>query len=217
MSQGRRIREREFAIWFARTTPVVTPLYQQAGSAVAFWMLFALFALGEGAMRLRSHLNRGGTPTEPWSQIIVVVAIVGGLLGGFAAASTGSAELTATRWPMFVVGIMFMAAGISIRQWSIFTLGRFFTAEVRVQDGQRVIDKGPYRWVRHPSYAGLIIFFIGVGLALTNAISLLILAVVPTIGLVVRIKFEERSLMASLGEPYRQYAATRKRLLPGVW
>jgi protein-S-isoprenylcysteine O-methyltransferase Ste14 len=192
---------------------VVTPLYQQAGSDVTFWMLFAL---GEGAMRLRSGLNRGGAPSEPWSQIIVAVAIVGGLLGGFAAASTGLAQLTAARWPMFVVRIMFMAVGISVRQWSIFTLGRFFTAEVRVQVGQRVIDKGPYRWVRHPSYAGLIIFFIGVGLALTNAISLLILAVVPTVGLVVRIHFEERSLMADLGEPYRQYAATRKRLLPGV-
>jgi protein-S-isoprenylcysteine O-methyltransferase Ste14 len=196
---------------------VITPLYQQTGSAVAFWMLFVLFALGEGAMQLRSRLNRGGTRSEPWSQIIVSVTLVGGLLGGLAAASTGFAALTAVRWPMFFVGIMFMAVGIAIRQWSIFTLGRFFTAEVRVQVGQRVIDKGPYRWVRHPSYAGLILFLTGVGLALTNAISLLILAVVPTVGLVVRIRFEERSLKAELGDPYRRYAATRKRLLPGVW
>jgi protein-S-isoprenylcysteine O-methyltransferase Ste14 len=196
---------------------VVTPLYQQPGSEIAFWTLFVLFALGEGAMRLRSGLNRGGTSSEPWSQFIVAVAIVGGLLGGLAAASQGSGDLVAVRWPMFVIGLMLMAAGICVRQWSIFTLGRFFTAEVRVQDAQPVIDKGPYRWVRHPSYFGLIIFFIGVGLALTNAISLLILAVVPTVGLVVRIHFEERSLMASLGEPYRQYAATCKRLLPGVW
>jgi protein-S-isoprenylcysteine O-methyltransferase Ste14 len=202
---------------FARTTQVITPLYQQAGSAVVFWMLFGLFAFGEGAMQLRSRLNRGGTRSEPWSQIIVSVTLVGGLLGGLAASSTGFGDLTAVSWPMFVVGIMFMAVGIAIRQWSIFTLGQFFTADVRVQVGQRVIDSGPYRWVRHPSYAGLIIFFTGVGLALTNAISLLILAVVPTVGLVVRIRFEERSLITELGEPYRQYAGTRKRLLPGVW
>ena len=121
------------------------------------------------------------------------------------------------RWPIFIVGLILMAAGIFVRQWSIFTLGRFFTAEVRVQADQPVIDVGPYRWVRHPSYTGLIIFFIGLGLALTNAISLLIVAVIPTAGLVVRIHFEERSLMAGLGEPYQQYAATHKRLFPGVW
>jgi protein-S-isoprenylcysteine O-methyltransferase Ste14 len=168
-------------------------------------------------MRLRSRLNRGGTRSEPWSQVIVAVTFVGGLLGGLAAASLAPGDLGQLRWPMFVLGLVFMAVGIFLRQWSIFTLGRFFTAEVRVQERQHVIDKGPYRWVRHPSYSGLIIFFVGFGLALTNAISLLVLAVLPTVGLVLRIHFEERALMVGLGESYRKYAATRKRLLPGVW
>jgi protein-S-isoprenylcysteine O-methyltransferase Ste14 len=200
-----------------RPALVVTPLYQQPGSDIGFWVLFGLFAVGEGAMRLRSGLNRGGTPSERWSQVIVALAIIGGLLGGLGAASSGSAALITGRWPIFIAGLIFMAAGVYVRQWSIFTLGRFFTAEVRVRADQPVIDTGPYRWVRHPSYTGLIIFFIGLGLALTNAISVLVLAVIPTVGLVVRIHFEERSLMAGLGEPYRQYAATHKRLFPGVW
>ncbi len=196
---------------------MLTPLWQESGTAVAFWVLFGLFAVGEGVMRVRSRVNRQGTASEPWSQVIVAVSIVGGLLGGLGAASVGSADLRAGRWPVFVMGLVLMALGIFVRQWSILTLGRFFTGDVRVSAQQPVIDSGPYRWVRHPSYSGLIIFFIGFALALTNFISLAILAIVPTIGLLARIHFEERALVASLGEPYRRYAATHKRLIPRVW
>jgi protein-S-isoprenylcysteine O-methyltransferase Ste14 len=115
------------------------------------------------------------------------------------------------------MGLGLMTLGVFVRQWSILTLGRFFTSDVRVSAEQPVIDRGPYRLVRHPSYSGLIIFFIGFALALTNFISLAILAVVPTTGLIARIHFEERALVASLGEPYSRYAATRKRLMPGIW
>jgi protein-S-isoprenylcysteine O-methyltransferase Ste14 len=96
-------------------------------------------------------------------------------------------------------------------------LGRFFTVDVRVHSDQTVVQRGPYRWVRHPSYSGLLIFFVGVGLALSNWLSLIILAVVPAAGLLVRIRSEERALLAALGDEYRRYAATRRRLFPGVW
>jgi len=85
-----------------------------------------------------------------------------------------------------------------------------------VQPGQTVVDRGPYRWVRHPSYAGLIAVFAGLG-GLDNWAALALLAVVPTVGLLVRIRFEERALLDGLGEPYRRFAAGRPRLFPGVW
>jgi protein-S-isoprenylcysteine O-methyltransferase Ste14 len=121
------------------------------------------------------------------------------------------------RWPLFVVGLVLMALGIFIRQWAVFTLGRFFTADVRVHPGQTVVERGPYRWVRHPSYSGLLIFFVGLGVALSNWLSLLVLAVVPAAGLLIRIRSEERALLAALGDDYRRYAATHRRLFPGIW
>jgi protein-S-isoprenylcysteine O-methyltransferase Ste14 len=63
----------------------------------------------------------------------------------------------------------------------------------------------------------MIVFLVGVGGAPTNWASLAILTIVPTPGLVVRIRSEERALLAALGEDYRQFAASRPRLLPGVW
>jgi protein-S-isoprenylcysteine O-methyltransferase Ste14 len=125
--------------------------------------------------------------------------------------------ITVGRRPLFGLGLTLMAAGIVIRHWAVFSLGRFFTSDVRVHDDQTVVTRGPYRWLRHPSYFGLILFFVGLGLSLGDWASLLWLAVVPTVGLVVRINSEERALVDALGEPYRRFARTRRRLLPGVW
>jgi protein-S-isoprenylcysteine O-methyltransferase Ste14 len=99
----------------------------------------------------------------------------------------------------------------------VLTLGGFFTVDVQVHPGQAVIDRGPYRWLRHPSYTGMVLFFAGVGLALTNWASLIVLIVAPVAGLVVRIRSEERTLLAALGNDYRRFAATRRRLFPGIW
>jgi len=121
-----------------------------------------LFALGELAMRFRSgFVNRGGTRLESWTLVSVVVGVVGGILGGLASAQWRMAEITVGRWPVFIVGLALMAAGVFVRQWAIFVLGRFFTADVRLRSAQTVVEKGPYRWVRHPAYSGLVLFFTG--------------------------------------------------------
>src|SRR5580704_16591702 len=110
-----------------------------------------------------------------------------------------------------------MMLGIALRQWSVLVLGQFFTVQVRVREDQTVVDTGPYRFVRHPSYTGIMITFLGVGVALENWLSLAALVVIPTIGLVVRIRVEERALTDALGEPYREFSRSRARLIPKVW
>jgi protein-S-isoprenylcysteine O-methyltransferase Ste14 len=195
----------------------VTPPYEQPGANVAFWTLFGLFMLGEFVSRLRSRFNRRGRRTERWSLLVVVACVVAGMLGGFELANWDAASIGAGRWPLFILGLVLIAVGLCVRQWAILVLGRFFTVDVRVRSDQTVVDRGPYRWVRHPSYSGLIIFFVGVGLALSNWASLIMLALVPTAGLLARIHSEERALLGGLGEDYRRYAATRRRLFPGVW
>jgi protein-S-isoprenylcysteine O-methyltransferase Ste14 len=195
----------------------VTPPYEQSGANIAFWTVFGLFAVGEYAMRFRSRFNRGGKRAERWSLLVVVAAVVGGMLGGLQLARWHAASIGAARWPLFVVGLALMATGVLVRQWAILVLGRFFTVDVRVHPDQTVVDRGPYRWVRHPSYSALVLFFVGLGLAISNWASLTILALVPTAGLLVRIHSEERALIAGLGEEYRRYAATRRRLFPGIW
>jgi protein-S-isoprenylcysteine O-methyltransferase Ste14 len=195
----------------------VTPPYEQPGANIAFWTLFGLFALGEYVVRFRSRFNRSGTRAERWSLPVVVASVVGGMLAAIELANWNGGAIGFGRWPLFVLGLVLMAGGVFVRHWAIFTLGRFFTVDVRVHSDQTVVERGPYRWVRHPSYSGLVIFFVGLGLALSNWLSLIVLAVVPAAGLLVRIRSEEGALLAALGEDYRRYAASRRRLFPGIW
>jgi protein-S-isoprenylcysteine O-methyltransferase Ste14 len=193
------------------------PPFQQPGASAAFWVFFAVFAVSEWVARIRSSLNRSGRSSERWSLVVVVAAIGVGLSGALPIQRWPATAITVGRWPVFVLGLVLMVAGIAVRGWAILTLGRFFTVDVRVHADQVVVDRGPYRWVRHPAYTGLILFFLGVGLALTNWASLLVVTIMPTGGLAIRIRSEERALTAGLGEPYRRYAAHRPRLFPGVW
>jgi protein-S-isoprenylcysteine O-methyltransferase Ste14 len=141
-----------------------------------------------------------------------------GLAGGLVLAGTvHGAAIAVAWWPIFVVGLILMIAGVAIRQWAIVVLGQFYTFDVRLHPGQSVVERGPYRWVRHPTYTGMILTFVGVGLAVGNWAALAVLIGVPTAGLVLRIHFEERALLDGLGEPYRCFAASRPRLFPGLW
>jgi len=119
-------------------------------------------------------------------------------------------------WPL-VVGLVLILAGIGLRAWSIATLGRFFQYQIRVQSGHHVVTGGPYRYVRHPSYTGIALILIGIALACDDVWSLLAVAVLGGVGLWVRIHAEERQLEQALGTEYEQFAASRKRLVPGVW
>lgn len=114
-------------------------------------------------------------------------------------------------------GVALGGLGLAVRIWAVLTLRERYTRTLLIQAEHSVERRGPYRWVRHPSYAGLILVFVGLGLALGNWAALTVLVVLPTIGLVVRIHTEERALFEGLGEPYRRFAAGRPRLFPGVW
>ena len=116
-----------------------------------------------------------------------------------------------------LIGLLVFAAGILLRWYSIIHLGRFFTVDVAISPEHRVIDSGPYRFVRHPSYTGALLAFVGVGLSMRNWISLLVLLLPVTAAFLWRIRIEEQALIDGLGEDYRRYAARIKRLIPGVY
>jgi protein-S-isoprenylcysteine O-methyltransferase Ste14 len=116
-----------------------------------------------------------------------------------------------------IAGEIIAWAGLAIRIWAIVVLGASFRLTVEVDSDQRIVDGGPYRWVRHPSYTGLLLIAIGFGFALGNWISLAILVILPLIVLVRRIRVEETQLIAVLGQPYVDYRKRTKRLVPGIW
>ena len=191
--------------------------YTDPGARIAFYAVIGAFAVLELRVRVRSVLNRQGSSADRGSFAFVYVTTAAGVVGAFLLARWHGAAIRDVRWPLFVLGVVLMTVGIAVRQWAVAQLGRFFTVDVRVHAGQAVVDTGPYRWVRHPSYTGLLITFAGIGLSLGNWAALSAALVLPTVGLLVRIRVEERALLEGLGEPYRRFATGRARLFPGLW
>ena len=118
-------------------------------------------------------------------------------------------------WPW--IGVAIFVTGAALRWWSIWHLGRFFTVNVALADDHRVVDNGPYRLIRHPSYAGLIAELAGLGAAFQTLPSLLAVLIFPTIALLYRIRLEEAALQTHLPGIYGAYSARTKKIVPWVY
>ena len=116
-----------------------------------------------------------------------------------------------------IAGVALFVVGLALRWYSIFYLGRFFTVDVAIAEGHELIETGPYRFIRHPSYTGALLAFLGFGLTLGNWLAGLCLLFPIATAFLWRIHVEERALHQALGEPYRNYVARTKRLLPYVY
>lgn len=121
------------------------------------------------------------------------------------------------RIPLFWAGLALMAGGLALRFWAIRVLARFFTVDVNIQEGHELIRSGPYRLLRHPSYTGSLMTFLGFGLALGNVWSLLVLLAPVIFAFVWRMRVEERVLAEAFPMQYPDYARQTKRLIPFVW
>lgn len=113
-----------------------------------------------------------------------------------------------------LAGTALMWAGVLFRVWAISTLGAFFTGVVKTSDDQRLIEGGPYRWVRHPSYTGTLIAFLGEAVLFESwwGAALTLLAMVPIYGY--RISKEEKALMLRFGELFERYRRRTNALVP---
>lgn len=115
------------------------------------------------------------------------------------------------------VALAFLLSGLALRWIAILTLGRFFTPNVAIHPGQRVIRTGVYRYIRHPAYSGLLLAFLGLGVAFGNWLSLLVIFIPIMAALLYRIRVEESALVEMLGREYADYRKATKRLVPGIY
>jgi protein-S-isoprenylcysteine O-methyltransferase len=148
---------------------------------------------------------------------IVWILIGSGCLFGFLLAP----KISFLDWPdslaIVLLADLLLVAGIALRIWSIIHLGRFFTVDVAIQEGQRVIQDGPYRFVRHPSYSGSVLALVGLACLTFNWLGFVVIIACSLVAYTLRISVEEKVLSESLGEEYRKYAERTKRLIPGIF
>jgi protein-S-isoprenylcysteine O-methyltransferase Ste14 len=192
----------------------VRPLvYHDPAAAVLFQLSWIGWVAGEIVLARRTHRRGVGDR----SYALAVASMFVGIALGSSLANLDAAQLPAGGWVPVVVGLTIFAAGLALRAWSVATLGRFFTVVVFVQEGQQVVESGPYRFVRHPSYTGLLLALLGFGITLDSWASVAACTLIPLAALLYRISVEERALLARVGDSYRVYASHRRRLVPGIW
>ncbi len=162
--------------------------------------------------------SKAGPNVKSWDKIIL--SVYGVLL--FAMLIVAELDAGRFRWalaPLFLqlIGWLGLAfAGVLI--WWVASVNTFLARYVRIQDdrGQQVVTRGPYRFVRHPMYSGIIVFMLGIPLAL-GSLWALVPAGLICITFIIRTALEDRTQQAEL-PGYRQYAQrTRYRLLPKIW
>jgi protein-S-isoprenylcysteine O-methyltransferase Ste14 len=121
------------------------------------------------------------------------------------------------RQSIMCLGLMSIVIGLAIRWIAIYTLRKYFTVDVAIFKDHKIIKSGLYKSIRHPAYAGSLISFFGLGWALGNWMSFIIIFFPILFAFLRRMNIEEKALVWSVGEEYEEYMRKTKRLIPKVY
>lgn len=187
-------------------------VYHSLPAGIAFFATVGSYTVRELWVQAKMQADTKDDPTYfgMFAGSVLAVTLA------FVFTSTVGARLPGSRSLPFAIGMAAMLLGFALRAWAIRTLGEFFRVEVTVADDQHVVDSGPYAWVRHPSYTGMMVHYAGLGIALDSWLSVAAM-LLPLAAVVRRIGHEEKVLRRDLGTPYVEYSTRTRRLVPGVW
>ena len=120
-------------------------------------------------------------------------------------------------WNCYLIGLLLFSAGLVLRWWAIIYLGCFFTVNVAIAEDHRLITTGPYRFVRHPSYSGSLLIFLGFALCFQNWFSMVVILLPISAAFLWRIHVEESALRANFGDRYAEYARKTYKVIPFIY
>jgi len=188
---------------------------QSTVAGLALDLSVAAFAVGELSQAWR--VRRGARRADLRAEIVFRALFFAGVLGLPIGRALAPDATTGDGAWLFAVGLVVGWLGLLLRWWSFASLGTYFTLVVKTSDDQPIVDRGPYRVLRHPSYSGLLLVVAGCGLMLGNWLGTTTAVVLVSTALVYRLRREESALTAALGDRYRLFAQGRARLIPYVW
>ncbi|HEY7417825.1 MAG TPA: isoprenylcysteine carboxylmethyltransferase family protein [Ktedonobacteraceae bacterium] len=195
------------------------PLFTHNSLALGAWgVSLLIWRVMETGVDIKTfkRFRAGVQRQDKGSHMVLICLTVVGILLGFVLAFRVPATAIPVSGVVFWLGILLMWVGMAFRFYAITVLGAFFTATVAIAAEQSLVEAGPYRLIRHPSYTGILIILLGLGLSLTNWLSLLVIMGCALIGLGYRIRVEEHALQEHLGQQYQEYMQRTKRLIPFV-
>jgi protein-S-isoprenylcysteine O-methyltransferase len=179
-------------------------------------LLASIWGAVELCIAFLTHSKSGGKKDRGSLYLIWIVCGASVGLGIFLGRQFHSWKLPlreTLRW----TGYGLFVAGVMLRWYSMFYLGKFFTPNVVILEKHRLIQSGPYRFIRHPTYTGVLAAATGLTLNGGNLLSLLVILIPIFIVVRWRIQIEEAVLVEAFGDEYRNYLRRTWRLLPGIY
>lgn len=184
--------------------------------ALPQWLALG-YGLSEFGLSVFKRAGKDASAQDRGSLVLLWVVIFAAFFMAFALAHALPQGAFGPRRPFMAAGVILFAAGVALRWYAIIVLGRFFTVNVAIARDHRLVEVGPYRVIRHPSYTGALAAFAGLGICLCNWASILALMIPVTGVFVRRMQIEENALLAALGDRYRDYMRRTKRLIPAIY
>jgi len=189
--------------------------------SVANW-IWAIFSYGwwvsELAIAIATRTRSGGgSVRDRGTMPLLWVTIFCSIWASLWYRGTHAADIPGNPEWFQAISLTMLVFGVIFRWAAVISLGSAFSVNVAIREGQRVMQTGFYRWMRHPSYTAMLICFLAVGLHTRNWVSLAVVVVFPTAALMYRIYVEEIALREHFGAEYIDYSARTKRLIPGVY
>lgn len=154
--------------------------------------------------------NDGGTLF--WFRVLVPLGLILSVIFYFL--SFGAFEYSNS---IVNLGYFLVVFGLCLRWFSIWKLGRAFTVSVKIVDNHQLNTSGIYKYIRHPSYTGLLLYYLGLALVMQNLVSLMLLIFAPFIAVLYRIRQEETVLVRHFGAKYLAYQKRSWRLFPFIF
>jgi protein-S-isoprenylcysteine O-methyltransferase Ste14 len=165
----------------------------------------------------RRSRSQTGTKQDRSTLGVLWVVIMVSVTAGVYVASRWRAAALPQAHLFAYAGVALFVAGLFLRWWAIITLGRFFTVDVTIEKDHELVERGPFRVMRHPSYTGVLLAFVGYALTLHNWAALLVTLLPIFAALIRRMNVEEEALSRALGSRYTDYMRRTKRLVPFVY
>lgn len=187
-------------------------------NAIIMTICAVTWSVIEGFLLLRDKNNdKGSTRNDKMTRLFNFLSTECALLSALLIFLPAFNYCSQSTLSLMIIGLLLAITGFSLRHVSIHILGVHFRTTVEIDKDQPVIQTGPYRLIRHPSYSGIILFFIGYGIMSQNWLCLTACVLLPTIALSYRIRVEEKALVNELGKKYEDYRAKTKKLVPFIW
>ena len=177
-----------------------------------------VWLLSEVALIVFTRRNRrSALPRDRGSRTLLWCVIGAGIAAGTAAQAVSATRIRMPEPWLLGGSLLLLVGGLAIRWTAILTLGRLFSTNVAIHQDHRLIRTGLFRLVRHPSYTGLLLLFLGMALSFGNWLSCAVIVVPFLAALLYRIRVEESALVEVLGQDYVEYCKSTKCLLPGIF